>query len=60
MRELHDKEVACEIGMSQRLHPRRGDCATMRVGWEVTVGVTIHDGISDLRPIGVGDEHLRH
>jgi len=25
----------------------------------VTVGVTIHDGMLDLRPNGVGDEHLR-
>jgi len=32
----------------------------MRVGWKVTVGVTIHDVMLELRPNGVGGRHLRH
>ena len=32
----------------------------MRVGQKVTIEVTIHDGMLDLRPNGTGDRHLRH
>jgi len=34
-------------------------CAATQVGWEVTVGVTVHDGMSGLRPNGASDRHLR-
>ena len=34
-------------------------CAATWVGWEVTIGVTIHNGMSNLSPNGVGNEHLR-
>lgn len=32
----------------------------MRVGQKVTVEVTIHNGMLDLRPNGAGGRHLRH
>jgi len=31
----------------------------MRIGWEVTIGVTIHDRMSGLRPKGASGGHLR-
>lgn len=34
--------------------------AATRVGWEVTIGVTIHDRMSNLRPNRVGGGHSRH
>jgi len=34
-------------------------CVVTRVGWEVTVGVTVHDGMSNLRKNGAGGGHLR-
>ncbi len=34
-------------------------CAATQVGWEVTVGVTIHDGMFDLKPNGAGNGNLR-
>jgi len=37
-----------------------GGRTAARVGWEVIVGVTVHDGISDLRQKGVGGRNLRH
>ena len=37
-----------------------GGCDATRVGWEVTIGVTVHDGMSDLRKKRAGDGHLRH
>lgn len=46
--------------MSQGSRPCMEGCTAARVGWEVTVDVTVHDGMSDLRPNGVGGEHLRH
>ena len=33
--------------------------ATTQVGQKVTIEVTIHDGILDLRPNAVGGKHLR-
>ena len=45
--------------MSQGSRPRiEGNAATL-VGWEVIVGVTVHDKMSDLRPNGVGGGNLR-
>ena len=35
-------------------------CATTWVGWEVTVGVAFHDGMSDLRKMVARSKHLRH
>jgi len=37
-----------------------GDCTAARVGWEVTVGVTVHDKMSNLRQRGAGDGQSRH
>ena len=37
----------------------QGGCTTTQVGWKVTIEVTIHDVILQLRPNGVGDRHLR-
>ena len=45
--------------MSQGLRPRKGGCATERVGWKVTVVVNIHDVMLDLRPNAAGGRHLR-
>ena len=58
--ELHDKGYACKISMLQGSRLRTGGYATARVGWKVTVGVTIHDRMFDLRQNGVGAGHLRH
>lgn len=43
-----------------RVATSQGGCAAAWVGWEVTVGVTILDKMSDLRQKGVGGGHLRH
>ncbi len=45
--------------MSQGLQPPMEGCAIVQVGWEVIVGVIVHDGMSDLRPNGAGGRHLR-
>ena len=45
--------------MSQGSHLRTRGYAVAQVGWEVTIGVTVHDGMSDLRPNGTGGGHLR-
>ena len=37
-----------------------GGCVVTWVGWEVTVGITIHDMMSNLRQKGAGSGHLRH
>jgi len=34
-------------------------CTVTQVGWEVTIGVTIHDEMFDLRPNGADVGHLR-
>jgi len=47
--EMHKKEVACRIGMSQGPQSRIGGCNVAWVGWEVTIGVTVHDKRSNLR-----------
>ena len=57
--ELPDKGGACRISLSQGSCLRTWDCVAVQVGWEVTVGVTVHDGMSDLRQKGAGDGHLR-
>ena len=46
--------------MSPDLTPRMEGYTAMQVCWEVTVGVTIHDEMSDLRPNGASGGHLRH
>jgi len=45
--------------MSQGPQPCKGGCSTVPVGRKVTVEVTIHDVMLDLRPNGVGGMHLR-
>ena len=57
---MHNKGDAHKISMSQGSRSRMGGCAAARVGWEVTVGITVHDGMSDLRQKGADDGHLRH
>jgi len=39
-------------------HARTG-CTAAWVGQKVTIEVTIHDGMLDLRPNGTGSEHIR-
>ena len=52
-----------ELRVGAKCHKARdhagGGYTTMRVGWKVTVVVTIHDVMLELRPNGVGDRHLR-
>ena len=60
MLALHNKGVARKISMSQGSHPHMGGYATMREGWEVTVGVTIHGKMSKLRQRGAGGGKLIH
>jgi len=55
VRELRDKEVVRKIGMSQGSCSHRGGCISTWVGCEVTIGVTVHDKISNLRQRGAGD-----
>ena len=57
--ELHDARDDHKIRMSQGSQPCIEGYATTRVGREVTVEVTIHDGMCHLRPNGVGSGHLR-
>lgn len=46
--------------MVQGSCPHMGGCAAMRVNWEVIIGVTVHDKMSNLRKKGAGDRQLRH
>lgn len=46
--------------MSQGSQPCIGGCATTQVGWEVTVGVTVHEKRSNLRQKGARGGQLRH
>ena len=57
---LRDKEVVRRINMSQGPCLRIGGCAAARVGWEVTIGVTVHDKRSNLKQKGVSNGQLRH
>lgn len=57
--ELRNKGGVHRVYMSQGSRSHTGGCAAMRVGWEVTVGVIVHDGMSSLRPNEVGGRHLR-
>lgn len=50
---------ACIIKTSQGSRLCTEGCAATRVGWEVTVGAIIHDGMFDLRPNGAGGGQLR-
>jgi len=56
---LRDKEVAHRISMSHRSRPTTRGCAVAWVGWEVTIGVTVHDKMSNLRQQGAGGGKLR-
>jgi len=49
----------CRNKNSQGPRPCMGVYATTRVGQKVTVEVSIHDGMLDLRPNGAGNKHLR-
>jgi len=53
-------EAVHKISMMYGSRPRTRGYATMWVGWEVTVGVTIHDMISNLRQRGADGGKLRH
>ena len=57
---MRDKGGARRINMSQGSRPCTGDCGAMWIGLEVTIVVTIHDRMFDLRQKGVGEGHLRH
>lgn len=60
MWELCDKEVVLRITRSQGSRLHIGDCAATRVGLEVTIGVTVHENMSNLRQIRVGGNQLTH
>ena len=60
MWELCDKGVAPRTSTSQGSCSHRGGCIVTWVGWEVTVGVTIHNEMSNLRQKGAGSRQLRH
>ena len=57
--ELCNKGGTHRVSMSQGSLPRNEGCAAAQVGWEVTVSIIVHDGMSNLRPNGVGSKHLR-
>ena len=57
--ELRDIGDACRSKESQGLRLRMGDYAATQVGQKVTIEVTIHDGMLDLRTNGMGGRHLR-
>ena len=52
-------EVTSRDSMSQGLRSHVRSCAAARVGWEVTVDVTVHEKRSNLRQKGAGGETLR-
>ena len=56
---LHNKGGARRVSMSQGSHSCTKGYTDTWVGWEVTICVTVHDGMSGLRPNGVGGGHLR-
>ena len=47
--ELRDEGGARRINRAQGSHPCIGGCAAARVGWEVTIGIIVHDEMSNLR-----------
>lgn len=51
-RELRNDRTARRSEVSQGSRQCKGSCAAMRVGWKVTVIVTIHDVMLGLRPNG--------
>ena len=58
-RELCDVRIAHSSEVSQGPRQREGSCTAARVGWKVTITVTIHDVMLGLRPNGAGGGHLR-
>lgn len=58
--ELRDEGGACRINIAQDSSSCMVGCATLRVGLEVTIGVTIHDEMSKLRKKEGGGWQLRH
>ena len=58
--ELRGKEVPHRASRSQRSWPHARGCAAVRVGWEVTIGVTVHEKMSNLRQRRPGGMQLRH
>ena len=59
-RKLYNVGAARGSEESQGLQPCMEGGAAIRVGLKVTIEVTIHDWMFDLRPNEVGDRHLRH
>jgi len=57
--EQHDIGDACRSRVSQGPQPCIEGCATTWVSWKVTIGVTVHDGMLNLRPNGAGGRHVR-
>jgi len=57
---MRKTEVARRIGTTQGSWLHIGSCAAAQVGWEVTVGVIVHDKRSNLRQKGAGNGQLRH
>lgn len=56
---MHEDEGARRIMMSQGSRPCTEGCAAAQIGYEVTVGVTVHDKMVELRQNGVGSRQLR-
>lgn len=57
--ELHGTKVAHRISMTHRSCSHIRDCATMQIGWKVTIGVTFHDKMVNLRQQGVDGRKLK-
>ena len=57
---LHNEGGAHGISRTQGLRPCTGGYAATQVGWEITIGVTVHDEMPNLRQKGAGSENLRH
>lgn len=51
----------CAKAKNHKVHDQAwGGCAATRVGQKVTVDITIHDGMLNIRPNGVGGRYLTH
>lgn len=46
--ELRDMEVVHKISMTHRSYSCTRDYSTLRIGWKVIVGVTVHDKMANL------------
>ena len=61
--ELHNWKMVWSEDVSLGLRQCGGSCATQgeitQISWKVTIKVTVHEKTVEVRPNGVGDQHLR-